>query len=148
TQLRLIVSLLLLGTSDPASSPIVTALWAVLVAFCSASQDIVIDAYRIELLDEPQQGAGVAMTQYGYRVGMLASGAGALYLAVHLPWFVVYAIMAALVGIGIVTVLLTREPAKSDFATTEAAARGWRLRVLALAGVAVAAIAVFFFVKL
>ncbi len=148
TQLGLIVSLLLLGTSDPASSPIITALWAVLVAFCSASQDIVIDAYRIELLDEQQQGAGVAMTQYGYRLGMLASGAGALYLAAHLPWFVVYAVMAALVGIGIVAVLLTREPSQSSFIATDAPARGWRLRVLALAGVAIAAIAVFFFVKL
>src|SRR5215475_1768335 len=92
TQLGLAASLAFLGWTDPAATPELTALAAVLVAFCSASQDIVIDAYRIELLDEAQQGAGAAMTQYGYRVGMLASGAGALYLAAYQSWFVVYAV--------------------------------------------------------
>ena len=70
------IAILLLGATDPASQPAVTAMCAVLVAFCSASQDIVIDAYRIELLDDHQQGAGAAMTQIGYRFGMIASGAG------------------------------------------------------------------------
>src|SRR5260221_2732993 len=116
TQLALAASLLLLGTSDPAAAPALTAFFAVLVAFSSASQDIVIDAYRIDLLDEAQQGAGAAMTQYGYRIGMLVSGAGALYLADYVSWAVGYWLMAALVAVGIVTVLLTREPAESGFA--------------------------------
>jgi PAT family beta-lactamase induction signal transducer AmpG len=148
TQLALAGSLVLLGTSDPAAAPALTAFFAVLVAFSSASQDIVIDAYRIELLDEAQQGAGAAMTQYGYRIGMLVSGAGALYLADHVSWSVVYCVMAALVAVGIVTVLLTREPAESGFAAAAAAGRAWRLRALALATVAASAILVFFVAKL
>ena len=75
------------GAGDPGARPYrsarsirrVTALAAVIVAFLSASQDIVIDAYRIELLRPEEQGAGAAATQWGYRFGMLASGAGALY---------------------------------------------------------------------
>jgi MFS transporter, PAT family, beta-lactamase induction signal transducer AmpG len=148
TQLALAASLLLLGTSDPAAAPALTAFFAVLVAFSSASQDIVIDAYRIELLDEAQQGAGAAMTQYGYRIGMLVSGAGALFLAGHLSWSAVYAVMAVLVAVGIVTVLLTREPAQSGFAAAASAGRAWRLRALALAAVAASAIIVFFVAKL
>ncbi len=81
-----------------------------MVAFLSASQDIVIDAYRIELLGEREQGAGAAATQVGYRVGMIASGAGALYLASYFGWFWSYAGMAALMLVGIATVLMTREP--------------------------------------
>ena len=58
-----------------------------MVAFLSASQDIVIDAYRVELLAEREQGAGAAATQVGYRFGMVASGAGALYVAAFVGWF-------------------------------------------------------------
>ena len=61
------------------------------VAFLSASQDIVIDAYRIELLLPEEQGAGAAATQWGYRFGMLASGAGALYAASFGGWHFAYA---------------------------------------------------------
>lgn len=111
TQLGLILSLLGTGLTDPALSPWMTALGAVFIAFFSASQDIVIDAYRIEILRQDQQGAGAAVTQYGYRIGLLASGAGALYLSQTLSWFGVYACMAALVGVGMVTALLCPEPA-------------------------------------
>ncbi|MGH7185228.1 MAG: AmpG family muropeptide MFS transporter, partial [Pseudomonadota bacterium] len=137
TQLGLMVSILLLGATDPASQPAITALCAVLVAFCSASQDIVIDAYRIELLDDHQQGAGAAMTQIGYRFGMIASGAGALWLHSDgdgLSWFAVYMVMAALVLIGIVTVLITREPSdprKLRRAGDGVGTRGWYALVLA-----------------
>src|SRR3546814_1656080 len=97
-----------------------TALLAVVVAFCSASQDIVIDAYRVELLEDRQQGAGAATVVFGYRMAMLVAGAGALYLATFYDWFWTYAAMAALVLVGTVTVLLTPEPERRvDAATVE-----------------------------
>jgi MFS transporter, PAT family, beta-lactamase induction signal transducer AmpG len=109
-QFLLALAILALGFSDPKNAPVATVLAAVVVAFLSASQDIVIDAYRIELLTAEEQGAGAAATQWGYRFGMLASGAGALYAASLGGWPLAYAIMAALMLVGIVTVLLTPEP--------------------------------------
>jgi PAT family beta-lactamase induction signal transducer AmpG len=113
SQVGLIAALLATGASDPAINPFNTALCAVMIAFFSASQDIVIDAYRVEILDERRQGAGAAVTQYGYRIGMLASGAGALYLAEVMDWFGVYAVMAGLVALGIVVFLISPEPARA-----------------------------------
>lgn len=112
-QLGLMASIVALGLSDPQSRAGLTAFFAFAVAFFSASQDIVIDAYRIEILDENQQGAGAAMTQAGYRFGLLASGAGALYLATSINWSLVYGIMAALVLIGFITALFAPIP-KTD----------------------------------
>jgi len=109
-QAALALALLAMALCDPATDPWRVALAASWVAFLSASQDIVIDAYRIELLHEREQGAGAAATQVGYRVGMIASGAGALYLASYFGWFWSYAGMAALMLVGIATVLMTREP--------------------------------------
>lgn len=143
TQAALMASVVLLGFTDPATAPAMTALCAVLVAFSSASQDIVIDAYRIELLEEDQQAAGAAMTQYGYRLGLLASGAGALYLAADLSWSVVYAIMAALVLVGMITVLATPEPKAVATRTPDATRSG----AAALAAIAIAAGVVFLGVK-
>lgn len=100
-----------LGQTDPTLDPWRTAALAALVAFLSASQDIVIDAYRIELLGKEEQAAGAAATQWGYRLGMIASGAFALSLAQHLGWPQSYLAMAALAGVGIVTALLSPEPA-------------------------------------
>ncbi len=105
-----------MGWADPRIDPWWTALGAVAVAFLSASQDIVIDAYRVELLEDREQAAGAAATQVGYRFGMLASGAGALYLATFFGWQATYAIMGLLMGIGIMTVLLTREPERAEAA--------------------------------
>jgi MFS transporter, PAT family, beta-lactamase induction signal transducer AmpG len=109
-QLALAAALLVMAARDPASDPWSVALIAAVVAFLSASQDIVIDAYRVELLAEREQGAGAAATQIGYRIGMIASGAGALYLASYFGWFWSYVGMAALMLVGIATVLMTREP--------------------------------------
>ncbi|MFC1824310.1 AmpG family muropeptide MFS transporter [Thermodesulfobacteriota bacterium] len=109
-QMGLMASIMALGLSDPRSAPGITALLALAVAFFSASQDIVIDAYRIEILDDDQQGAGAAMTQAGYRFGLLASGAGALYLASSLDWSIVYGIMAGLILVGFITALLAPIP--------------------------------------
>lgn len=110
TQIALIITMIGLGQTSPTIDPGWTALWAVALAFASASQDIVIDAYRVEILAEEEQGAGAANIVFGYRVGMLASGAGALYVASAAPWSTVYIVMAACMGLGILATLLAREP--------------------------------------
>ncbi len=112
-QIPLAAAILALGATDPRSEPGLVALAAVAVAFLSASQDIVIDAFRIEILTPEEQGAGAAATQWGYRVGMMASSFGALYLAQFGGWHVAYAVMAALMLVGMATILLTPEPATS-----------------------------------
>jgi PAT family beta-lactamase induction signal transducer AmpG len=109
-QAGLMASLVWLGSLDPAAELLLMAWAAIVVVFMAASQDVVIDAYRIEILRDEEQGAGSAMTQYGYRIGMLASGAGALYLSDHMSWSAVYAVEAALLVIGVLTVLFAREP--------------------------------------
>jgi len=109
-QAALALAILALGFTDPKTDAATTALVAVIVAFLSASQDIVIDAYRIELLTPEQQGAGAAATQWGYRFGMIAASAGALYASAFGGWHFAYTVMAALMGVGMVTVWLTPEP--------------------------------------
>jgi PAT family beta-lactamase induction signal transducer AmpG len=112
-QAGLALAILALGMSDPKIDAAQTALFAVIVAFLSASQDIVIDAYRIELLTPEEQGAGVAATQWGYRFGMIAASAGALYASAFGGWHFAYGLMALLMGVGMVTVWLTPEPEAS-----------------------------------
>jgi PAT family beta-lactamase induction signal transducer AmpG len=80
------------------------------VAFFSASQDIVIDAYRIDILNEDEQGAGAAMTQAGYRVGALASGAGALFLFDWASPSLIYGLIGGLVLVGFITALCAPIP--------------------------------------
>lgn len=111
-EVSLAAALVGLGAADPAVDPWRTAVLALGVAFLSASQDIVIDAYRIELLRDEEQGAGAAATQWGYRFGMIASGAGALALAQTFSWSFSYLVMAALLAVGLVTVALTPEPTR------------------------------------
>jgi PAT family beta-lactamase induction signal transducer AmpG len=110
-QILLALSILALGAGDPRADLGRMAALAVLVAFLSASQDIVVDAYRVELLEERQQGAGAAVVVVGYRVAMLVAGAGALLIAEHAGWFWAYATMAACLLVGMATVLATPEPA-------------------------------------
>lgn len=110
TQLALIAAITGLGATDPLTHPELTAILALLVAICSATQDIVIDAYRVEILEERQFGAGAATIVLGYRIGMLVSGAGALYLATYVSWFATYTLMAAFMLVGIITVLANPEP--------------------------------------
>jgi PAT family beta-lactamase induction signal transducer AmpG len=109
-QSALALAIVWLGLTDPLTNPWMTAFAAVVVAFLSASQDIVIDAYRIELLTAEEQGAGAAATQWGYRFGMIASGAGALYAASFGGWGFAYALMAGLMLVGMATVWATSEP--------------------------------------
>jgi len=99
-QLALIAATLALGSSDPKIHLARMAALAILVAFLSASQDVVIDAYRVEILTPDQQGPGAAMIQTGYRIAMLVSGAGALIIAARFGWFAAYATMAVLLGVG------------------------------------------------
>jgi PAT family beta-lactamase induction signal transducer AmpG len=109
-QMALIAAILALGSCNPRSNLAAMGALALLVAFLSASQDIVIDAWRVEILNEEQQGPGAGMIQTGYRIGMLASGAGALMIAARGGWFVSYAIMAGLLLIGMLVFLLGPEP--------------------------------------
>ena len=110
----LALAILALGVVDPRSAPGLTAIAALAVAFLSASQDIVIDAYRIELLRPEEQGAGAAATQWGYRFGMLAASAGALYAASFGGWSFAYGLMAALMLVGMATVWFTPEPGRAE----------------------------------
>ncbi|TAN71540.1 MAG: MFS transporter [Magnetospirillum sp.] len=109
-QILLIAGILALGATDPVAQIWLTAGLAVVVAFLSASQDIVIDAYRVEILDEDQQGPGAGAVQTGYRLAMLAAGAGALLVASAYGWFAAYATMAALLSVGLAVFLFGREP--------------------------------------
>ncbi len=109
SQLFLLISLILLGQSNPHLNLAGTAFCAILVAFASATQDIVIEAYRIESLKRERIGYGAGASVLGYRLGMWVSGAGALYLASYFSWATVYAFMAACVAIGMVTTLLSHE---------------------------------------
>jgi PAT family beta-lactamase induction signal transducer AmpG len=109
-QVPLTVAIFALGKADPAAALGTTAAFAVVVAFLSASQDIVIDAFRIELLTPDEQGAGAAATQWGYRLGTLAASTGAFNAAEWGGWHFAYTVMASLMLVGVVSVLMTREP--------------------------------------
>lgn len=110
SQVICIVSLIGIGFSDPAVSLMTTAMWAVVLAFASATQDIVIDAYRIETLTENEQGAGAAVYQLGYRLALISAGGGALILADVSGWQITYVVMAGLMGVGLMTTLASPEP--------------------------------------
>lgn len=109
-QFCLIGAILFMGATDPSVNGGLTALAALLIAFFSATQDIAIDAYRIEILKVDEQGAGAAATQVGYRIGLIVAGAGALFASDFIGWPLIFAGLAAFVLIGVVAVLLAREP--------------------------------------
>jgi PAT family beta-lactamase induction signal transducer AmpG len=120
SQLLLAAAILFLAVQDPSVSLWPVALGAVMVAAASATQDIVIDAFRVESLDTSEQAAGMAGYVAAYRIGMLASGAGVIALTAWLEhigvardtvWMWGYVAAAALVGIGIVAALMATEPA-------------------------------------
>jgi PAT family beta-lactamase induction signal transducer AmpG len=123
-QILLIGAILALGLCNPKHNLPLMAALAVLVAFLSASQDIVIDAWRVESLGKDRQAPGAAMIQTGYRIGMLVSGAGALLIAAYAGWFAAYATMAALLCVGLLVFLLAPEP-KLAAQTSNAAGSGW-----------------------
>jgi PAT family beta-lactamase induction signal transducer AmpG len=150
SQLLLIAAIVFLAFCNPATAPLLVAFGALLVATASATQDIVIDAFRVESLDESEQAAGMASYVAAYRIGMLASTAGALFLVTafedfgagkNAAWTFGYLAMAALVAVGMVTAVLATEPAKSDEAEAAHAAQA---RDNPLKRVAVAAYGAFF----
>ena len=107
TQFFLGVSIFLLGFNDPNQYLFLTALLALIISFFSATQDIIIDAYRIEVLDNKSQGAGAAMTQAGYRVGGIIAGAGALYFKEIMDWNYVFLLISFLIfSLMMMTVLI------------------------------------------
>lgn len=105
-QVAITIGLLLISLSDPASNLGLVALFAVLTGFSSATQDIVIDAWRIEATDNSQQGAMVAAYTWGYRIARIVAGAAPLILAEAYSWSLSYAVMATLMIVGILAVLL------------------------------------------
>lgn len=102
-----------LGHTDPLAAPLATGLVALAIAFLSASQDVVIDAYRIEILADDEQGAGAGATQLGYRIGLLAAGAGAIALSDFASWSLVFSALAALAAVNLVVTLLAPEPQRT-----------------------------------
>ncbi len=105
------------------------ALLAVLVAFSSSTQDIVIDAYRIEAVDRESQGAMAATYVFGYRLALLVAGAGAFYIAEFNSWKIAYLSMAALMGIGMLTTLIIQEPQHIANTQTKTPAATFYLRL-------------------
>ena len=108
-QIMVFIGLLLIAMMG-VSNLFFVALLSLIVAFGSSTQDIAIDAYRIEAIEDRFQGAMSASYILGYRVALLVAGAGALYIAAHANWSIAYLFMALLMGIGAVTVFLVREP--------------------------------------
>ena len=118
-----LVLMSLIGPSDL----LILSCCAFLVAFSSATQDVAIDAFRIESADREYQGAMSAAYVFGYRLALLVAGAGALYLAAYFSWTVAYITMAALMLVGVITVVLVAEPDRqSDAFTLELSAMGLR----------------------
>ncbi len=111
TQIALIVAITAMGFCNPASRPVMAAFLALGLAFFSASQDIVLDAYRTDLLDPEERGAGAGIWIMGYRLAVLVSGALALILSDHLSWKAVYVIMGAVMAGGCIATLVAPEPA-------------------------------------
>ena len=109
-QVALLVSIAGLGSTDPGNSPWMVAFAAFLVTFFSASQDIVVDAYRREDLPDQELGLGSSLYVNGYRMGMLLASGGGLIMADSIPFSMVYLIMAACILPGVLTTLLAPEP--------------------------------------
>lgn len=109
-QVGIALGILGMAYTNPGEDVIRMALMAIVVAFASATQDITIDAYRIEAVAKEYQGAMASTYILGYRVALLVGGAGALYQSDIVSWSVTYTTMAMFMGVGMVTVFIIREP--------------------------------------
>lgn len=114
TQILLALAIAGMAFVDPALNPWLTALVGVAVATLSATQDTVIDAYRVERLSKDEQGSGAAMATFGYRIGMLVAGAGALWLADQHGWHATYIVMGAIAGSALLFTLGMRSTDTAD----------------------------------
>ena len=112
-QLGIAVGLVAMAISGP-ENLLLLSLCALLVAFSSATQDVAIDAFRIESVDPEFQGAMSATYVFGYRVALLVAGAGAFYIAEFVNWQIAYMAMAALMSVGMLTVLRVSEPERTS----------------------------------
>tara|TARA_Y100001936_G_scaffold157909_1_gene154240 strand:+ start:1888 stop:3273 length:1386 start_codon:yes stop_codon:yes gene_type:complete len=120
SQITITIALIGMANTDPAYDLMQMVFFALAVAFASATQDIVLDAYRIEAVEPRLQGAMAATYQAGYRIAMILASAGVLWIAAafdssettydYSPWCIAYLFMAACMTVGIVTTLLIREP--------------------------------------
>mgnify|MGYP001764790427 CR=1 FL=1 len=129
SQICIALALLGMANTDPVVNLTHTVFFALAVAIASATQDIALDAYRIEAVEIEKQGAMAATYQAGYRIAMITAGAGALWIAAAVdpseaaydfrPWRVAYTVMAALMIVGMLTTLIIREPEKHVSHTTE-----------------------------
>lgn len=142
-QLTIAIALAGIAFTDPTEALWLVAVWAVLAAFGSATQDVAVDAYRIEAVSRERQAAMAATYVFGYRVALLAAGAGALHIAAVGNWSMAYGAMAVLMGVGLLTTLIVREPeAQIDRSTMQfeqrvvdyldrTSHRGWRRTITA-----------------
>ena len=125
-QIGIAMTLIAMSFANPSANLVYVALVAVFMAFCAATQDIAIDAWRIEAATDEEQGVMAAMYQYGYRVAIMVAGAGALIVADHVHWPAAYQFMAMLMGIGLLTALFAPKvevgeytpPPRSSFSET------------------------------
>ncbi|MDX1402903.1 MAG: MFS transporter [Woeseiaceae bacterium] len=109
-QLSVAIGLLAMSNTDPALATPMFVAFAIVVAFSSATQDIALDAYRIEIAGSEMQPILAASYQYGYRIAILVGIAGALYIAEFGSWTLAYQVMALAMGVGVAATLLAHEP--------------------------------------
>lgn len=141
SQVAIAAALFGMASTDPAQALERMAWCALAVAFASATQDIALDAYRIEAVEQRLQGAMAATYQGGYRIAMIVASAGVLWLAAwvdptettyeHAPWRIAYLVMAACMGVGVITTLFIREPdtpVSADTVARERSTREWLAR--------------------
>ncbi|HJP61234.1 MAG TPA: AmpG family muropeptide MFS transporter [Gemmatimonadaceae bacterium] len=114
TQIALLLVIAAMSLHDPRTGLKMLAVNAIAIAFFSASQDISLDAYRTDVLENREMGAGAAVFVLGYRIAMITSGALAFFLADHIPWQMVYVVLALLMVIGIAGTFLAAEPVLNE----------------------------------
>jgi MFS transporter, PAT family, beta-lactamase induction signal transducer AmpG len=110
TQVLLFLAIAAMGLHDPQRTLQMLALNAVLIAFFSASQDTVVDGYKVDVLEERELGAGAAIGVLGYRIAMIAVGSGAFMLADRMPWSTVYMMISVLMVVAIAGTIMAPEP--------------------------------------
>jgi MFS transporter, PAT family, beta-lactamase induction signal transducer AmpG len=114
TQVSLLIAIAAMALHDPRTGLQMLAVNAVLIAFLSASQDIVGDAYRTDVLEEREMGAGATTWVLGYRIALITAGTLAFVLADYIDWPIVYVLMGLLMVVGMVTAFWAPEPVLRD----------------------------------
>ncbi len=111
-QIILAAAIFAMSTAQPHAGILTVTLFAIVVAFASATQDIAVDAWRIEAAPDDEQGLMAAAYQFGYRFALIAAGAGALYIAEFQSWNASYIVMALLMGVGLLAAIFAPRPLK------------------------------------